>query len=266
VTAPTGSGIVTLLTDFGTRDVYAGVMRGVILGIAPGARIVDLTHEVPPQDVFAGAMLLRSAVDYFPDGTVHLAVVDPGVGSAREPVAVITERAVLVGPDNGLLHPAAEKLGLREVRRLDRSEIFRSPVSQTFHGRDVFAPVAAHLGAGLDPASVGSPWPGLAPLPVPPVRRASDGLHGEVVHVDGYGNLITNVTAGEILGFSPTRVSVRIAGVTISSLSTAYAAVPSGTLLAIIGSWGTLEIAERDGNAARRLGASRRMPVVVSLA
>jgi hypothetical protein len=260
----TANGIITLLTDFGTRDVYVGVMRGVILAIAPRARLVDLTHEVPPQDVFAGAMLLRSAVEAFPDGTVHLAVVDPGVGSAREPVAVFTERGILVGPDNGLLQPAAERLGLCEVRRLDREELFRHPVSRTFHGRDIFAPVAAHLASGLAGTSVGSLCAGLHPLPMPAVRRAAGALHGEVIHVDHYGNLITNIAAGEILNFPADRVSVRIAGVSISPVSPSYAAVSEGALLAIIGSWGTLEIAVRDGSAAGRLAVGRGTAVTVS--
>lgn len=260
----TPSGIITLLTDFGARDVYVGALRGVILGIAPDARLVDLTHEVPPQDVFAGAMLLRNAVEVFPQGTVHLAVVDPGVGSARDPVAAFCERGILVGPDNGLLQPAAERLGLREVRRLDRDELFRRPVSRTFHGRDVFAPVAAHLACGLAGEAIGSPRAALQPLPIPDVRRGADGVHGEVVHVDHYGNLITNIAAREILNFPDDRLSVRIAAVSIPRLSPSYAAVSDGSLLAVIGSWDTLEIAVRNGSAAKRLAAGRGTTVTVA--
>src|SRR5712691_5770640 len=150
------NGIITLTTDFGTRDAYVGVMKGVVLGICPAARLIDLSHEVPPQAVRLGALLLRSAVEYFPSGTVHLAVVDPGVGGARQPVLAVTERALLVGPDNGLLAPAAALLGVRAVHRLEREAFFRQPVSQTFHGRDVFAPVAAHLAGGATPDAFGS--------------------------------------------------------------------------------------------------------------
>src|SRR5215470_7388033 len=175
------SGIITLLSDFGSRDAYVGIMKGVMLGICPAARLVDLTHEVPAQAVQLGALGLRSAVAYFPVGTVHLAVVDPGVGSVRHPVAVIGERAILVGPDNGLLAPAAATLGAYSVRRLTCSELFLQPVSATFHGRDVFAPVAAHLAAGTPPHALGPELPALQPLSLPAPRVDTSTIHGEVI-------------------------------------------------------------------------------------
>jgi len=249
--------IVTLLTDFGMRDAYVGIMKGVILGIAPQARLVDLTHEVPAQDVTAGALLLRSAIEFFPPGTIHVAVVDPGVGSERRPLLVVTERGVLVGPDNGLLHPAAVACGLRELRVLDRAERFRRPVSRTFHGRDVFAPVAAHLACGTPPAELGSPATGMVELPLPAPRRDGGVVHGEVIYVDRFGNLVTNIPAAELASFPAQNLSVNVAGVSGIPIASSYAAAPEGALLAITGSWGLIEVAVRNGSAAQRLGAGR---------
>lgn len=257
------SGIITLLTDFGTRDAYVGIMKGVALGICPAARLVDLTHEVPPQAVRLGALVLRNAVEFFADGSVHVAVVDPGVGSARAPLLVVTDRAYLVGPDNGLLAPAAAALGLRAVRRLANEEFFRHPVSDTFHGRDVFAPVAAHLAAGRPPDAFGPELPGLQPLDLPAPRSEANAVHGEVLYVDRFGNLITNIPAAALGSFHAPGVSVRIAGMTLSPLAPTYAAVAPGALVALVGSWRTLEVAVRDGNAAEQLKAGIATPVTV---
>jgi S-adenosylmethionine hydrolase len=258
------NGIVTLLTDFGTSDAYVGVMKGVVLGIHPTARLIDITHAVPPQAVRLGALLLRSAVDYFPPGTVHLAVVDPGVGSARDPVLAVTERGLLVGPDNGLLAPSAAALGLRAVHRLERDEFFRRPLSHTFHGRDLFAPVAAHLAAGTPPEAFGPRRPALQPLDLPEPRAESGAVHGEVVYVDHFGNLITNISAAALHAFRPQRLSVRIDDTMISPLVSSYAAAAPGAPLTLIGSWGMLEVAVRDGSAAEQLraGIATRVTVV----
>jgi S-adenosyl-L-methionine hydrolase (adenosine-forming) len=250
------NGIITFLTDFGMQDAYVGVMKGVVLGICPNTRLVDLTHGIPAQAVALGALQLRSAVRYFPDGTIHLAVVDPGVGSARAAVLAVTDRAVLVGPDNGLLAPAAAALGLRAVYRLERDQYFRQPVSHTFHGRDVFAPVAAHLAAGVPPDAFGAAQPALQPLGVPEARVDGGTVHGEVICVDRFGNLITNIPRGALAAFNASSVSVRIAGMTLSPLAATYAAVAPGAPVALIGSWDTLEVAVRDGNAAAQLGAA----------
>lgn len=256
--------IITLLTDFGTADAYVGTMKGVILGICPHVRLVDLSHEVPPQGIIPAALLLRSAVGFFRAGTVHLAVVDPGVGSARDPIAIVTERGVLVGPDNGLLHPAALAMGVREVRRLERTDLFRQPVSRTFHGRDVFAPVAAHLATGLPPHELGPLRPAPQPLRLAEPRCESGRVSGEVIYVDRFGNLITNVPASAMAGFATRNVSVSIAGVPVVPIVTAYAAVPEGSPLAIMGSWGLLEVAVRSGNAAQRLAATTGTVVTVT--
>jgi len=249
------SGIITLLSDFGTRDAYVGVMKGVALGICPTARLVDLTHAVPPQAVRLGALLL---------GTVHLAVVDPGVGSVRAPVLVVTPGAVLVGPDNGLLAPSAAALGVRAVHRLERDAFFRQPVTRTFHGRDVFAPVAAHLAAGTPPDAFGPPLSGLQPLDLPEPEVQAGAVQGEVVYVDHFGNLITNITAAALASFRAQSLSVRIAEMTLSPLVSSYAAVAPGAPLALIGSWGTLEVAVRDGSAAAQLRSGLATPVTVA--
>jgi hypothetical protein len=257
--------IITLLTDFGERDAYAGIMKGVMLGICPAARLVDLTHAVPAQAVRVGALVLRSAVPYFPDGTIHVAVVDPGVGSTRAAVAVSTERAVLIGPDNGLLAPSAALLGVRAVRRVENAALCRQPVSDTFHGRDVFAPVAAHLAAGVAFDTLGPELAALQPLDLPEPTAGDGTIDGAVVHVDHFGNLITNIPAAAVrTAFRARSLSVTIAGMTIASLARAYADAAPGDPVALIGSWDLLEIAVRDGNAAARLGAAPGTPVRVN--
>jgi S-adenosylmethionine hydrolase len=255
------NGIVTILTDFGTRDPYVGIMRGVILDFAPDARLVDLTQHVPPQSVAVGALLLRSAVEYFPPGTVHLAVVDPGVGSDRAPIAVMTRRGALVGPDNGLLHASAEALGVLEVRRIANQDLFRKPVSHTFHGRDIFAPAAGHLAAGGSPAQIGPEMESMVPLDGSEVSYGGETVAGAIVHVDHFGNLISNIRVTEIGEVS----AVEIAGQRFDGLSSSYADTPRGGLLAIEGSWGTLEIARNGGSAAEALSCTVDTPVIVRL-
>lgn len=257
-------GVLTLLSDFGAADAYPGIMKGVALGVRRDLVLVDLTHDVPAQAVSVGALLLRSAVAHFPPGTVHCAVVDPGVGSARAGLAVVTDRAVLVGPDNGLLMPAAAALGgPRAVYALTNAALFRQPVSATFHGRDVFAPVAAHLAAGLPPQRVGTPHAAPVTLALPEPEVRDGGLHGAVLHVDRFGNLLTNLDAGALVTFRAAGVSVTVAGMSIA-LADTYAAVAPGALVAVVSSWGTLEIAVRDGNAAERLGVGRGAAVAVA--
>jgi S-adenosyl-L-methionine hydrolase (adenosine-forming) len=254
--------IITLLTDFGSRDAYAGVMKGVILGICPEARLIDLSHSVPPQNVAAGALLLRGAAPYFPAGTIHVAVVDPGVGGRRAAILVQTPRAMFVGPDNGLLHPAATAFGVQRVIELSRSEYHLPEVSRTFHGRDVFAPVAAHLANGVAPDAFGAPRHGLESLDLPLPSPTAEGVRGEVIHVDHFGNLVTNLTRQD-LGFPGREVSISIAESAPIPLVGTYGEVEIGELLALIGSGGNLEIAVRDGSAAERLVAAAGAAVQV---
>ncbi len=269
------SGIVTLLTDFGTRDAWAGIMKGVLAGIAPDVRTIDLTHEIPPQSVRTGALALLSAVSYFPQGTIHVAVVDPGVGSERHALLVVTESAYLIGPDNGLLAPAAEKLGIRQIRRLDRPRYFLHPVSATFHGRDVFAPVAAHLANGEPVEALGSAAEEMKPLELPRALVTTDAIYGEVVGIDRFGNLVTNVPAVELGRADSRDIAVVVAPQHSGSaepaapvriaLVDAYAAVEVGQALAIVGSADLLEVSIRDGDAAAGLGATLGDSVTVLL-
>jgi len=250
--------IVTLLTDFGDRDVFVGTMKGVILGICPEARLVDLGHQVEPGDIAAGAFLLRAAVRYFPLGTVHLAVVDPGVGGERRPIALTAGEHRFVGPDNGLLWPAAALLagsGTPAARLLTHPAYRLSEVSATFQGRDLFAPAAAHLARGAD-------WESLGPAVTDPVRweppvpcRQTDGVTGEILWIDRYGNAITNLTPSDAHALGPGWVA-EVAGLRLAP-ATHYAAVPAGEPLVLLGSLGTYEIAVNRGSAAERLGLRR---------
>jgi hypothetical protein len=249
--------LVSLLTDFGLADTYVGQMKAALLRVAPAATLVDLTHEVPAQDIREGAFLLWTAVEVFPAGSLHLAIVDPGVGSGRRAVAVRSRRGdLLVGPDNGLLLPALEHLGgLAFAVELVEPAYWGPARSRTFHGRDVFAPVVGHLAAGVPLERVGRPLERLqAPFRFPP-PGVEDGLPvGEVLHVDTYGNLITNLPGAQL----PARFRVRI-GLTVleGAPHEHYQAVASGELLALVGSSNLLELSVRDGNAASALGVGR---------
>jgi hypothetical protein len=247
--------ILTLLSDFGTQDTYVGQVKGAVLSVCPSAEIVDLTHEIPPQDVRAGAYQLWAAVEVFPPGTVHLAIVDPGVGTSRRALALATARGdVLVGPDNGLLLPAARRLGgVARAVELSNPRFFRPEVSRTFHGRDLFAPAAAHLLAGEPIEAMGAEASALVEAVVFPAPRSVSGaIVGEVLHVDRYGNLVTNLARAAL----PERFDVRVGRARIRGAPHAsYQAVAPGKLVALFGSAGTLEISARDGDAARALRA-----------
>ena len=247
--------LVALYTDFGTADVYAGVVRGIIRTIAPDAEVVDLTHGVPPGDLHAGAFMLLSAVPFLPRGTVHLCVVDPGVGSDRRVVAVRAAGHTFVGPDNGVLAPVVEALGgATDMREVSNERLMRRRRSATFHGRDIMAPVVAHLVRGIDFAMVGEQVQDLQPLAGFAPEITEDGAIGRVLHVDRFGNLVTNLLPGELRGpFGSWLISV--AGRPIERWGTTFADVAPGELLVFPGSVGFLEVAARDGSAAQILGA-----------
>ncbi len=248
------SGIVTLTTDFGLVDPYVGVMHGVILGRAPRARIVDLTHGVPPQAVDLAGFLLARSVQYFPAGSVHVAVVDPGVGTARRALVAEDRGQAFVAPDNGLLAPVLSRAA--RVYELDVERFALTARSRTFHGRDVFAPAAAAIAAGTAPRAAGRGAP-IEPLarPAPASRPGPDGGEARVVCADRFGNLVLDVEAAD-LGAEPGRWRLECAGATIPVRGT-YAEAEPGALLALVNSFGTLEIAVRDGSAADRLGLAR---------
>jgi S-adenosylmethionine hydrolase len=235
-------------------------MKGVIATRAPGTPVVDVSHGIPPQDVLAGALVLRHAAPWFPRGTIHVAVVDPGVGSERRALCVEIDTALFVGPDNGLLSLAAPSATVRRIVELTEERFFLTPRSRTFHGRDVFAPAAAALATGIDPGALGPERDDIVRLALPePVRQGARVL-AQVIYVDRFGNLVTNV-AGDT--FSPDRVSITIAGARIRGVAASYAAVARGTLLAVVNSWNLLEIAVRDGSAQEHLGAGTGAPLTL---
>jgi S-adenosylmethionine hydrolase len=259
--------LITLTTDFGVRDPFVGIMKGVLLGIAPAARIVDLTHAVPPQSVLAGASLLASAVAWFPPGTIHVAVVDPRVGTRRRALLVETTNAYFVGPDNGLLSLAAPARAIRRIIDVSRSRHRLHPVSRTFHGRDVFAPIAAALASGIAPEELGRMTRSMQRLRVPPVRRRGAALLGEVLWVDGFGNLATNLTTTDLgaAAFRGRALSITIEGHVLPFRSS-YARVPRGRPLALVNSADLLEIAVNRGSAAEHLGSGPGSRVRVEVA
>ena len=246
--------IVTLTTDFGSRDPWVGIVKGVILARCPTARLVDLTHEVSAQDVLEGMLVLAAAVPYFPPGTVHLAVVDPGVGSERRPLAVEAGGQRFVGPDNGLLSVAYDQPGWRAVR-LTAPAHQLTPLSRTFHGRDVFAPAAAALAGGIALEALGPRVDDPRRLEPPRARRDGPATTGEVVRVDRFGNLLTSITAADVTAVAGP-VVVEVGGQRVP-LVDAYAAVAPGQAAGIVGSEDRLEVFVRDGSAAVALGLGR---------
>jgi S-adenosylmethionine hydrolase len=256
---PRPSGVVTLLTDFGLDDAYVGIVKGVVLAINPGARLVDLCHTVPPQDVRRGALLLEGAWRFFPPGTVHLAVVDPGVGGARRAIAVEAAGHRFVGPDNGLLGFCFDLPGARGVI-LSEPRFHRRPVSRTFHARDLFGPVAGHCSRGIPLEALGPPLDRPVRLPGASVRRAGGRVEGEVLLVDRFGNALTNLTARD-LPDRPGRCVLAVRGARIRGLSGTYAERRPGELGALIDSSGRVEIFVRNGSARARLGLEPGVPV-----
>jgi S-adenosylmethionine hydrolase len=256
------SGVLTLLTDFGTQDPFVGVMKGVILKQSARLSIVDLTHAIEPQRVGDAAFWLSRAYRWFPEGTVHVAVVDPGVGTARRAIAAQAAAHLFVAPDNGLLEVVARRAPDVEAREIDAEDLGFRPPSRTFHGRDLFAPIGALLASGaLAFDGVGPRATLVASALVPEPVVHGRGAQGAVVVVDRFGNLITNLGTGELPVGSRARVSVL--GHDLAVVGT-FADVPPGTLAAVTGSFGELEIFVRDGSAATALSAQRGTPVGVS--
>lgn len=236
-------------------------MKGVIATLAPEASVVDVSHGIPPQAVLVGALVLRQAAPYFPRGTIHVAVVDPGVGTARRPLCVVTDAGCFVGPDNGLLSLAAEAAGIRRIVELTDERFFLSPRSATFHGRDVFAPVAAALASGTRPTALGPERPDLYRIRLPAPATEAGEVRGEVVYVDHFGNLISNLSPEQFPG-APFLVTV--GDVRVGTIFRTYADVPAGAAVALVSSFGLLEIAVRDGSAHDTLGLGIGSPIVLS--
>ena len=246
--------IITLLTDFGLKDPYVASMKGVILSINPQCTLVDITHQVSPYDIKEGAFILAQAYSTFPKGTIHLSVVDPGVGSPRKPILFVTKNYFFIGPDNGLFTFALKREKLKKVIALGKMEFFLPEVSPTFHGRDLFAPVAAHLSCGIAPESFGrviKSWNEIS-FPEPVLRQ--ERLIGEVIHIDTFGNLVCNIDYKNLLKFSKSRPFViKIGKRTMRGLKKGYWEGRKDEPMALIGSGGFLEISVREGNAQKVL-------------
>ncbi len=275
--------IIALLTDFGLSDAYVGTMKGVILSICPAARLVDFTHAVEPQNIHQAAYLLLTAFRYFPPQTVFVAVVDPGVGTEREAVAVATDHGQYVGPDNGVFSFVLAQVAVRHaVFVRNRDYCLQGALSATFHGRDIFAPAAAHLASGVPIEQLGPPASRLVRLNDPALEITAAQVRGEVLHIDHFGNIITSIghltwrtphTLRLDPRFGPDRLQPRDLHVaacrvclgvqTICAIHPTYGAVPPGTLVALVGSSGQLEIGINRGHAARVLGVSTGDPVLL---
>ena len=280
------SGIITLTTDFGTSDVYVGVMKGVILNINPNVQIVDITHAVSPQNIHEAAFTINSAYRFFPKGTIHVIVVDPGVGSDRQAMVCQTDDGFFVCPNNGVLsyllqHLESEEADTAEAVVIENPTYILPRVCNTFHGRDIFAPIAAHLSLGVSLADIGAPIRNLIRFPFPAIHSTHDTLTGQIINVDSFGNLITNITEKVLADFLLpsesnegtvreldkhsvfSQFEIKAGRTSLKKLNGTYAESEAGKPLAIIGSFGLLEIAINLGNAEAHLGLKSGDKVIV---
>ncbi len=249
--------IITLTTDFGLQDYYVSAMKGVILQEAPDARLVDISHEIPPQDIMAGSWVLKNSAMLFPSGTVHLVVVDPGVGTRRKPVALKIRDQFFVGPDNGIFSLLTRDEDFRAVH-LTQQSFWRKDPSGTFHGRDIFAPVAARLCEGADFESLGEPVDELETYRWAVPIADKDGIQGWVIHIDTFGNLITNISASLIEEvIDNDEVKLYVGNTILDEILHTFGSVPDGEPVAYIGSSGMLEVAINKGNAEEMLGVQK---------
>lgn len=277
--------VIALATDFGTQDAYVGVMKGVVLSICPTARLIDLTHHIRPQNVQQAAFVLLSAFEYMPTDTIYLVVVDPGVGSARRPIGVKTNRGTFIGPDNGIFTYVLDQL---EVQQITTLQTYNLPaISSTFHGRDVFSPAAAQLASGVAFETLGQPLSKLEKLPSPRFEIHEELIHGEVLYIDHFGNVVTSIgrlawdvddllqltpvfqSEGDVeartLHIRPETCTLVIGEHRISPIRLTYSGVESGKLLTLINSAGQLEIAVNQGHAAEMIGVQVGAPVTLHI-
>ncbi len=257
--------IVTLTTDFGLRDHYVASLKGTMLAINPALDIVDAVHDIAGMDVLEAAFILCGFYRSFPKGTVHLAVVDPGVGGARRPILVESKDYYFVGPDNGIFSYIYRDENPQRVIHLTASQHFAAAVSDTFHGRDIFGPVAAHLLDGLDPRWLGPAIDDFVRLPLPEPKAGAAAIAGQVVHVDRFGNLVTNIGAGLLAAAAGRKLRVRAGAAVIEGLAHGYDGAAPGAALALIGSVGTLEVSVNRGSAAAALKLARGAAVTIEI-
>ena len=250
--------VVTLLSDFGLSDPYVAEMKGVIRSIAPNVEIIDISHGIEKHNIAAGSFVLETAVPFFPDGSIHVAVVDPGVGGSRKPVSVACDKGVLVGPDNGLLFRAAEKLRFQNAYQIQNAQFMTANVSSTFHGRDIFAYAGAKIARGTNPSLAGPNLQRMVRLDIPDPEFSKDHITCRVLYVDSFGNVVTNISGPNMERFGlRERVRVRIMsndGDQFEGLTTiSYFEIPDGRFGLLLGSQGYLEIALKEASAAARL-------------
>lgn len=257
-----GTSTITFTTDFGTRDGYAGAVKGVIRSINPAAQVVDITHEIEPFDVLGAAFALGNFYSYFPRGTIHLVVVDPGVGSQRQPLLVKTEDFFFVGPDNGIFTFVYNSEKLLEIIAPSNREYFLAELSSTFHARDMFAPVAAYLSLGVDPKEFGASAKECFKLVIPQPKPIKSGLVGEIIHIDRFGNLVTNIPA-ELVGRKKIS-SIMVGKKKIKQVALSYFDIPEGQAGVLVGSSGLLEIAVSQASAQSVLRSKIGTPVRIS--
>lgn len=258
--------IITLTTDFGAADHYIACMKGVILQHDPTVNIVDVTHVIQPHDVVHGAFVLRQIFDHFPEGTIHITVVDPGVGTTRRLIACRYEGQIILAPDNGLVSLVHRDYALQELREITNTRIFRPEISATFHGRDILAPVAGYLAKGMTMDNVGPLINQLEMLNLErPAPLANGGIEGQVLYVDRFGNLISNISQADLetVDSDISRCQVYVGPLRVGAFRTTYGEVSPGEIVAIIGSTGMLEVAINEGNAATQLRASPGTIIVV---
>jgi len=259
-------GIITLTTDFSLADSYVGTMKGVVLRINPGAKLVDITHQITPQDILEATLVLESGYRYFPPGSVHVVVVDPGVGGLRRPIVVAGREHYFVGPDNGTFSRVMENDEEAVVYQISEPRFLLPSISDTFHGRDVFAPVAAYLSRGVAPEEFGPVVPDPRLLRVPAPTWWGDQIRGEVIHVDSFGNIVSNINRRQFEEWVGSRhCRILINGRVIDHVSRSYAEHERGKVLALFGSADLLEIAVAEGRAERRIGAGKGDTVLVQV-
>jgi len=256
--------IISLLTDFGGKDHYVASMKGVILNINPQCVLVDITHEVRRHDIQEGAFILANTYSYFPKGTIHLSVVDPEVGGMRKPVLLVTQNYFFVGPDNGLFTFIAQREKVKQVVVLTKKQYFLPRISMTFHGRDIFAPVAAYLSLGIRPNAFGYKSSALKKLRYQKPIIKEGKLLGEIFHIDTFGNLVSNIDEGKLFQFIKGRPFViRIGRAVIHGLKKGYWEGEKGEKIALIGSGGFLEISVNKGNAQKVLKVKKGKPITI---
>ncbi|NVM54120.1 MAG: SAM-dependent chlorinase/fluorinase [Candidatus Helarchaeota archaeon] len=261
--------IITLLTDFGERDPYVGAMKGVILSICPNIRIVDLSHNIQKHNIREGAFYLFSSVKYYPKNTIHLVVIDPGVGSERKSLIIQSDNYFFVGPDNGVLSLAALEDKVQKVIEINNTAYFLKPVSNTFHGRDIFAPIAAHLAINQTPTHFGSLSQNWIQIKIPQVSVNNDEIVGEIIHIDRFGNIITNISRNFFKKLDASRnyiIEININNQNLKiPLCTSYDQVKIGDFLGIFGSTEFLEISKNQKSAADTLDAQIEEKISVKL-